>query len=359
MAATEFFPMEKVGLVRATVARISSIILLFILSGCSIFISPPLDPVVLDYPEAQVDPAPKPAPEPPPPVAPPPVVPIARAGIELRVAVVISDRTPAFVNVATALQEYFDDQDVYDLSDRSLPPKALFGAIAESGANAVVAVGLPAAQAAGKYSSVPVVIGQVFNVTQGDLLTGDIKAVSVLPPIDLQVEAWLKIDPALSNVGAILGTGHEELIAETDRALKKHGINFHYAIAISDRETLYLFNRLIRDIDGFLLFPDNRILSRPVLTEMMGHASRQSVQVAVFNKPLLEMGATFSSESVSSDIAATIAEVLDEIINGDIKAVPSITVLSRIDVQTNPRVLRKLGLDVAEKQRGNTVAGTK
>ena len=48
---------------------------------------------------------------------------------------------------------------------------------------------------------------------------------------------------------------------------------------------------LIRDIDGFILFPDNRILSRSVLTEMMADANRHRVQVAVFNEPLLEFGA--------------------------------------------------------------------
>ncbi len=118
--------------------------------------------------------------------------------------------------------------------------------------------------------------------------------------------------------------------------MSEKGIKFHYAIAQTDKETLYLFNRLVRDIDGFILFPDNRILSRSVLGEMMSYASRHRVQVAVFNPPLLEHGATFSAATVPADIAVTITRILEEIIAGNIDKVPPITALTKIEVLTNP-----------------------
>lgn len=343
--------MEKLGPVRAMIARSALILLLMVLSGCTFFAPAPPEPVVIAdpvpaaEPEPEVQPEPEPEPAPPPP-APEPVAEPRQIGP--LVAVVLSDRTPAFVDVATALGKYLDNHEIYDLSDRSLPPREAFATISATEASAVVAVGMRAAKLASRFATVPVVVGQVFNINDSELLSPRIKAVAVLPPIGLQIDAWRELDPSLRNVGAILGPGHEDLIAEADRAMQERGVKFHYAIAESDRETLYLFNRLVRDIDGFLLFPDNRILSRNVLNEMMGYASRHRVQVAVFNEPLLEFGAAFAAKSVDKDIAATIARLLDEMINGDIDAVAPVTGLSEIEISTNPSVLRRFGLGTAE-----------
>jgi ABC-type uncharacterized transport system substrate-binding protein len=310
-----------------------------------------VEPQPEPLPDPVVEPEPQPEPEPPPP--PQPVVP---QPIGPRVAVVLSNRTPAFVGVSDALAEYLDNSEIYDLSDRSLLPNAAFAQIAESGARAVVAIGLSAAQAASRYSTVPVVVSQVFNINESRLLSPTLKAVRVLPPIEQQVEAWLEIDPSIRNVGALLGRGHDDLIAETDEAMRKHGIKFHYAIAESDRESLYLFNRLVRDIDGFILFPDNRVLSRAVLSEMLSNASQHRVQVAVFNEPLLQMGATFSASAVESDIAASITKALNLIIDGNVEDVPPVTDLSELRISTNPAAMQRLGLNLSESTLGGTMA---
>jgi len=354
--------MDMSGPLRMMIVRSSLVLLLAVLSGCSILIpAPPPEPVATTDPEPQPEPVTEPAPEPDPPpfVAPEPVVPAEPQNIGPLIAVVLSDRTQAFVDVSLDLDRYLDHYEIYDLSDRSMSPRDAFAAISVSTASAVVAVGLPAAQAARKYSTVPVVVAQVFNLNASDLLSENVKAVAVLPPLDLQIEAWRELDPTLRNVGAILGPGHDDLIAEADQAMSSMGIKFHYAIAETDRETLYLFNRLVRDIDGFILFPDNRILSRNVLTEMMSYASRHRVQVAVFNDPLLDYGATFSTEAVSSDIAATITLILEDIIDGDLDAVPPVTGLTKISVRTSPAALHRLGLDSSYSETENTVAGNK
>ena len=243
------------------VTRSSTLLVLLVLSGCSVFMPqenlpppppPELPPVVEPIPEIAPEPEPEPVvvePEPEP--EPEPVPP----NIEPLVAIVISDQTPAYVEVASALESHLTNHVVYDLSARGLPARDVFGQIATSQASAVVAIGLPAARAARRFATVPVVVGQVFNVTDGDLLADEVRAIAVLPPIDLQMAAWHELDPSVRNVGAILGAGHDALIAEADEAMRERGVKFHYAVATSDRETLYLFNRLIRDIDGFILFP--------------------------------------------------------------------------------------------------------
>jgi len=355
----EFFRTELRGLLRTTAARSSLFIVLAILSGCSTFRPvelppappPELPPVIEPAPEPPPEPVAEPAPEPEPELPPSPP-----QNIKPRIAVVRSDGTPAYIEVSEALGKHLDNHKVYDLSDRGLPARDAFADIAASDAAAVVAIGLPAARAARRFATVPVVLAQVFNLHESDLVSDDVRAVAVLPPMSLQIEAWQSLDPTLRNVGAILGPGHEDLIAEAEAAMLDRGIKFHHAIAESDRETLYLFNRLVRDIDGFILFPDNRILSRSVLTEMMSYASRHRVQVAVFNAPLLELGAAFSAGAVGSDIAAQIAAVLDRTISGQWSEIPPLTPLTEIDFRANAVILQRLGLEAPVSALTGTLA---
>jgi ABC-type uncharacterized transport system substrate-binding protein len=349
--------MDSTRPARVALARSLLILFLISLSGCAILSPEPPEPVV----EVEPEPAPEPEPEPPPVIEPepeplPPPEPAEPKAIGPLVAIVLSNRTPAFVAVSDALDHYLVNHKVYDLSDRSLQPNQAFADIAESEARAVVAVGMTAAEAASRYSTVPVIVSQVFNIKDSELLSPSLKAIRVLPPIDQQVEAWLDIDPSIRNVGALLGSGHDQLIAETDQAMKKHGIKFHYAFVESDREVLYLFNRLVREIDGFMLFPDNRILSRNVLMEMMSIASRNRVQVAVFNDPLLQIGATFSTSAVESDIAATITRALNKILEGNIDDVPPVSDLSALRISTNPAAFQRLGLNAPDTSLGDAMA---
>jgi ABC-type uncharacterized transport system substrate-binding protein len=357
-ATAEFFRMDKSGLMQRALRQSSLLLLLMFVSGCSILLPEPPPPVVTTVPEPEPEPeiTPQPTVAAQPEIEPPPPPPPVQQPIAPLVAVVISDRASAYVDVADALGEYLEEYEVYDLGDQSLSAKDAFAAIAESRALAVVAIGLPAAKAAQKFSTKPVVFSQVFNFNDYDFVGDDMKGVAVLPPIDLQMEAWRELDPSIRNVGAILGAGHEQLIEETNEALQKQGVKFHYAVAGSDRETLYLFNRLIRDLDGYILFPDNRILSRAVLEDMMKYAARHRVQVAVFNESLLERGAIFSASAVPTDIAMHIARALEQFIDGTGGTLPDISSLSELKVDTNPVMLDKFGLKVNVADVGTSVA---
>lgn len=357
--------MEKSELLRRMVMRSSLLILLFVLSGCSILFPEPPPPVTTTIPDVEPEPVAVAEPvlpvEPVPVVVPEPVLPQPAPPpepINDLVAVVLTDRTPAYSDVANALGQHLKNYEVYDLGDHSRTPKEAFAAIAESGASAVVAVGMPAAVAASRFSTAPVVFSQVFNFGDSELLSENVKGVAVLPPIELQLDAWRKLNPGLRNVGAIIGAGHDDLIAEAEAAMQEQGIKFHYAIAGSDRETLYLFNRLTRDIDGFILFPDNRILSRTVLDQMMEYASQHRVQVAVFNESLLSHGALFSASSVPADIASTIVVVLDGFLNDNAGPAPPVSHLSDVEIKTNPDLIQSLGLDVEQLDTDVSVANT-
>ena len=344
---------QKGNYVRLTAYRspgrpaVALALLLMGLAGCAFVPSlPTVEPVI--EPRLPPDPkpapappieaptaaAPRPAPAPPAPVSPEPVeAPTVAAG-PLRVAVLLSARTAAFENVANALAAQLEDADIYDLTDRSLTPREVFEAVEDAGTDVVVAIGLRATTFASGFDDIPVVFSQVFNADQVGEAAG-MKGVSVLPPLELQLEAWLALNPELSSIGAIVGHGHERLIDEATTAAAAKEVRFQHRIAQSDRETLYLFTRLVPDIDGFWLFPDNRVLSIDVLRQMLAYAARHRVQVAVFNDALLPLGATISATSVNEDIAETVVGVARKMLSGDAEEVPSVVPLNEVRIRTN------------------------
>jgi len=184
----------------------------------------------------------------------------------------------------------------------------------------------------------PVVFSQVFNYQDHELLEGNSRGVSSMAPLDAQMAAWKEIDPTLTRIGAIVGDGHDELIDEAKLAAESHGIDLRIQITHSDQETLYFFRRMIRDIDGFWLFPDNRVLSGRVLQKMLTEANQLQVPVTVPSESMLQMGATISMSTVAADIAETIIQVIHRIRAGELKLIPPITQLSEIRVVTNETV---------------------
>lgn len=311
---------------------------LLVLHGCALFepesapevVEPA--PEVVETPEPVVE-VPEPAPEPEPPA-------VAPTPPPQQVTIVLSSRQPAYEDVASELSERLDDVVIYDLDDRSQPPVVAFRQINDSRTDAVVAIGLRAARSSVVMSQVPVVFSQVFNYSDHGLVTTNSRGVSALPPLDAHLAAWKKLDPALARVGMILGAGHEALRAEAEIAAQKHGVRLQIQEVGSDQEMLYHFKRMIHEIDGFWLLPDNRILSPRVLSEILQQANRRHVPVAVSNEAMLQLGAAISVSTVAADIAATIVKVLDRIGAGGIDELPPLTQLSEVRVVTNEVLMR-------------------
>lgn len=318
---------------KASVSRFAACVAILALSGCVTTAPvydepPPVEPVteITLIPDGSI---PKPLPDFVPDPAPPVVVALPE------VTIVLTSRDSAYEDVAIELGKHLQNFAIFDLSDELQPPVVAFRLINDSDSKAVIAIGLRAAKSSVAMSDVPVVFSQVFNYQDHDLLTRTSRGVAALPPLEAHVKAWKQLDPTISRIGIIIGEGHEDLIAEAGLAAEKHGIDLELRTVKSDRETLYYFNRMIRDIDGFWLFPDNRILSGAVLQKMLTEANRLHVPVAVPNESILSMGAAISFSTVAADIAATIVNVVRQINAGNIDRVPPLTDLSEIRVVTN------------------------
>ena len=226
------------------------------------------------------------------------------------VAIVLTSSQPAYADVARELARLFDNHEIYDLSDRSRPPVSVLRLINDEAPGAVIAIGLRAAQSSVAMSEQPVVFSQVFNYAHHDLLKNNTRGVAALPPIDAQIAAWKEIDPAITRLGLIVGEGHDDLVTEAEIAAQRHGVQLVVQVTRSDQETLYYFRRMVRDIDGFWLMPDSRVLSARVLQQMLAEAKQQQVPVSVPSESMLALGAMISMTSAPSDVAEKIASIV-------------------------------------------------
>jgi ABC-type uncharacterized transport system substrate-binding protein len=331
-----------------TTLRCAWLVFAVTFAGCTTWLpvdeSGEIEPIVVSKtPTPDLGPYPEPEPE--------PVVEVPTLPASPPITIVLTSSQPAYLDVAAELAGHFENHTVYDLSDESLPPVAILRSINDSDSTAVVAIGLRAAQSSVSMSDSPVVFSQVFNHQEHGLINENSRGVAALAPMEAQLAAWKQVDPAISRIGIIIGEGHEEMLDAARNAAENLDIELDVQIAHSDQETLYIFRRMTSDIDGFWLFPDNRILSSRVLTEMLEYANRHNVTVVVPNESMLQIGAAISISTVAADIAMTIANVLLQIQAGEIDQVPPISELSEVRVTTNDAVMNKQSVAVTGKDQ--------
>ena len=309
--------------------RIGALVLVAMLfAGCET-LQPPLPPpvdepieiIVEEPPVVEVQPRPEPKVEEPPPPLP-------------SVSIVLTNSQPAYADVAHALTRHFDNYKIYDLDKDDRPPMTVLRIINDSDSGAVVAIGLRAARSSVAMSDRPVVFSQVFNYEHHELLQNNSRGVAALPPVDAQFAAWKEIDQSVKRIGLIIGEGHEGLVTAAELAAQRHDIDLVVQVARSDQETLYFFRRMIRDVDGLWLLPDNRILSSRVLQQMLAEAKQRRFPVSVPSESMLSLGAMISMTTQASDIAETIVDVVRKIAEGNIEGVSPITQLSAITIKT-------------------------
>ena len=293
-----------------------------------------------------------PSPAPPPPSPPP----RANAPTPVRrdVAILYSDAA-GFTEVANQLRKLLP-VDTYRLTviDVEAPnSQASVSALRNRAGLYVVAIGLPAARIARDRLTAPVIFSQVFNYQE--LMVGGraMRGVAAMPPLDIQVQDWKKLDPKLRRVGLIVSSPHKDLIAQAERAGKLASLTVRHEISASDRETLYLFKRLAPQIDGLWLVPDDRILSPSVLRELLSYAVSHGVRVCAFSDALLPWGALMSASPTPEDTARTVRRVLDSMMQRGTNSVPALTQLSEVGVRINTQVAGRLG--VATPARGSWV----
>jgi len=312
-----------------------------LLSGCSLMnqAPDPVEPPVVSEPIVTI--VPEPPPEPP----------VEQAPAPGRVLILLGSDAPSYVEIAEAISRRGAHHAYLTLNlDRKVSLNAkLTDQAATFKPDRIVAIGLNAARAAKAYDDTPMVFCQVFNFEDHALLTPTTTGVKLLPPFSLQFELWKELSPELQAAGIITGTGQEALVQEIEAAAAEHGIELLTRTVTTDKETLFAFKRLTPKIEGFLLLPDNRVLSPRVLREIVAYSKKHGTQIVVFNPQLLQLGADISFSSRSVDVADTVLRIIETSSVSEPARPSRMTALTTLRADIRPEVAATLNSQTTRK----------
>ena len=313
------------------------------MSGCST-VEPIRDPI-----ETPVSSEPVAAP-----VLEQPVVSIPKpipAPIRNRIVILLSDDIPSYVSIAEQISQRGSQHNYMTVNlDRNSTLDAIaLEEVSTFKPDRVVAIGLKAAKAGLSLNEAPMVFCQVFNFADNELLSPTSNGVKLLPPFSLQFELWKILTPELKAVGLIIGAGQESLVAEIRSAAAEHNVEVMTRTVESDKEALFTFKRLTPKIQGFLLLPDNRVLSPRILREIIAYSRKHGTQTVVFNPQLLQLGADISFSSRDADIANTVLRVINTPLERQPDRPSRMTALTTLRAEISTGVADDLSASTVEK----------
>jgi hypothetical protein len=135
--------------------------------------------------------------------------------------------------------------------------------------------------------------------------------VAPLPDFPAQLDAWLLRQPALARIGIITGPDHLDVAERLESAAAARSLMVRHAVARSDREMLYVFRRLVPEIQGFLLYPDTSILSPSAIRELLAYARKHEVRVLTYNRSVFELGADLLISADPGEVARRVVAALE------------------------------------------------
>ena len=274
---------------------------------------------------------PKPAPEPEP--------------DPIRIAILISSDQPEYESVRAALVKTSGEANVSVYSLEGQPAKAsgVMDEISNSGHQNVVAIGLLAARASRGFDTGKVVFCQVFNYQDHNLLSGTSHGVETIADVGPAIDVWSRIDPELKTIGLITGPGHEAQIEFARSALSARGVTLLHRITGTDKETVLEFQRILPEIDGYWMFPDNRVLSSSAIREMMSLARGSRVGVLANDPRFHQIGAFISAAHDPHEIADQAYAMLNAARDSATFRGPEMSPLKNCLVTIRPEVATQLG----------------
>lgn len=314
--------------------------LLLSVAGCAV------QPVTERVPEQA------PVPEPvtvPTPTRPPVSIPKPPEPVSLpRVAIVVSMDIPAYNAVAERLERKLNgrvSRHLFDANTRTV--------LEQSAPDQIVAIGLEAALLAKlvQQGGRPVVFCQVFNHVEYDLTAGNVRGVSLFPSFQATFATWRALSPALREVAVFTGPGFDEVMAPAVAAAAEQGITLVHFSVNSDKELLYQYKRTDARLGGLWLLPDNRVLNRMAIQEIMSFSLRNGKQVAVFNEQLLRIGGLFSVSANPDEVAAKVMQRLAEMTPGSTGDGPGLLLLEEAVIRINPVIAQRLNVTIPESLR--------
>lgn len=270
----------------------------------------------------------------------------------MRVAILASENIPAYSEVARALSKQLGRRGtIYYLSGSQLENFKTVAKFRNEERMQIVSIGLNASLAAKTLTNKQAVFCQVYNHQDYALLTPLHKGVSMLPSFPKIFSTWRTLSMHTTDIGIISGPGFDDVIQTAKSAAKIHGFTLHHTTVNSDKEYQFAFKNMSKEVQGYWLLPDNRVLSENILRDIMTFSVRNSKQVAVFNDELLKLGALFSISSDYHDIARQVLVRLEQAQSSDSIPGPDIVYLDKLNLRINPVMAQNLNLKIPSHYR--------
>lgn len=266
------------------------------LAGCV----PHPAPVPLPPPAAPVAPTvqPKPVKASPPPVA------TTRLAEQLPPTILLSDASRAYTDLADRLGRRLGPGTTVVVLDAAHTPQL-------PGNGPLVAIGLEAAIAARPYANRrDVAFALVFNHGDHRLLDQGLIGVSMLPPPQQVLRTFKSLCPATSNIVLPCGPNLDEYLGQAQREASRLGLTLTANTVHSDKELLLAVKQLGQSGTVLWLLPDNRIVSRDSLQQIMASNIRAGRPTVVFSPSLFKIGGLLSAEYDANAVAETILAIL-------------------------------------------------
>lgn len=268
------------------------------------------------------------------------------------VAIVSSNKTRIFKEVAIGLKSKLGERtQIYYLTGNVKKDQRTIQRLKTSDRKQVVTIGLRASRLGKQLTDKQIVFCQVFNYRQYRLVTPSSKGVNAVPPPGQVFRKWKRLAPNLKTVLSITGPLHSQMLKEARLDARRYGIRLKHLVVRSDKEFAYTYKQNVGKYQGLWLLPDNRVLSRKAIHDVMSFSIKNGIQVMVFNPQLLQIGGLASATAISDDVVEQVYRRLQDG-SGQLELPgPAVTHLTRADFRVNDVVARQFGL--VRKYNGN------
>ncbi len=220
------------------------------------------------------------------------------------VAVVLSAETPLYRSVADALGK--GDWVFYVLHGGDGDGDEVLARLRRAGHHRAIAVGRRALHLLAA-TQLDVVYCQVFEPTAAEVVAPDgrlRRGVAPLPDFGAQIDAWRLRQPTLERLGIITGAAYRDVGDYLQAAAQARGLTLQRAVVGSDKELLYVFRRMVPEIDGYVLYPDTSVLSPEAIHELLDYARKHQVQVLTYSPAIYRLGATLLVSTDPREVAS-------------------------------------------------------
>jgi ABC-type uncharacterized transport system substrate-binding protein len=226
------------------------------------------------------------------------------------VAIVVSSNAPAYMSVARALARRLD-RDYLRYSLDNADAAVIREIIEREEHQEVIAIGRAAARAVQAIGPDRVIYCQVFY--DQDLRQQEFRGVAAIPTFAMQLDHWMRLEPDLKRIGVVVSANSRGLVEELSAAANAYGLDVRHEEVTSDKQALFVYQRLIPDIDGFLFLPDTTVLSPSVIRRMMRYGVKHDISMLVYSPLMFELGGSMLVTPRPADVAEQIMALLDPV----------------------------------------------